>query len=162
MAPSGGNKRTTNQNAPFQISTNQNEPPKLLCLQKDTHTTNMIEFLNKNGIINPSQHGFLEGKSSLTNHLETFEDWTTTLNEGYGLDVIYLDYKKAFDTVPHCRLLKKLEANDIQGKLARWVEAFLSARTQRVVLNVSKSEWAPILSGVPQWSVLGPLSSYSM
>ena len=69
---------------------------------------NMIEFLNKNSIINPNQHGFLEGKSCLTNLLETFEDWTTTLDEGYGLDVIYLDYKKAFDTVPHCRLIKKL------------------------------------------------------
>ena len=72
--------------------------------------------------------------------LETFEDWTTTLDEGCGLDVIYMDYKKAFDTVPHCRLIKKLEAYGIHGKVGGWVEAFLSAGTRRVVLSGSKSE----------------------
>ena len=104
----------------------------------------MIEFLNKNGIINPIQHGFLEGKSCLTNLLETFEDWTTTLDEGYGLDVIYMDYKKAFDTVSHCRLIKKLEAYGIQGKVAQWVEAFLNTRTQWIEVGVGPCpEWCP-------------------
>ena len=110
---------------------------------------NMIELLSKNNIINPNQHGFLEGMSCLTNLLETFEDWTTTLDEVCGLDFIYLDYKKAFNTGPHCRLIKKLEVYGIQGKLAWWVEVFTSARTWRVVFNRSKSEWAPVLSGAP-------------
>ena len=113
-----------------------------------------MSFSTKNSIINPNQHGFLEGKSCLTNLLETVEDWTT-LDVGHGLDVIHLDYKKVFDTVLHCRLIKKLEAFDIQGKVAQWVETFLTARTQRVVLN--GSEWAHVLSGVPQGLVFGLL-----
>ena len=109
---------------------------------------NMIEFLNKNSIITIlNQHEFLEGKSCLTILLETFEDWTTTLDEGYGLDIIYLDYKKAFDTIPHCRLIKKLEAYDIQGKVAQWVEAFLSGSEggpQRIKVRVGPCpEWCP-------------------
>ena len=116
-----------------------------------------MSFSIKTASSTRNQHGFLEGKSCLTNLLETFEDWTTTLDDGYGLDVIYLDYKKAFDTVPHCRLINKLEAYGIQGKVDRWVEAFLSARAQRLVLNGLKSEWASVLSDVTQGSVLGPL-----
>ena len=60
-----------------------------------------MAFLNKHKIINPNQQGFLEGKSCLTNLLETFEEWTTALDVGHGLYVIYLDYRNAFDTVPN-------------------------------------------------------------
>ena len=62
---------------------------------------NTMAFLNKHKIINPNQQGFLEGKSCLTNLLETFEKWTTALDEGHGFYVIYLDYRKAFDRVPN-------------------------------------------------------------
>ena len=68
------------------------------------------------------QHGFTSGRSCLSKLLETFENWTKALDEGYGLDVAYLDYRKAFDSVPHRRLLEKLKGMGINGKLLLWLE----------------------------------------
>ena len=65
----------------------------------------MVDYLESTGFYNHCQHGFVKGRSTLTNLLETLESWTRILDEGYGIDVIYLDYRKAFDTVPHKRLL---------------------------------------------------------
>ena len=65
----------------------------------------MTTYLDSEGIITNYQHGFVRGRSCRTNLLQVFEDWTSNLDEGYGVDVIYLDYKKAFDTVPHKRLV---------------------------------------------------------
>jgi len=59
------------------------------------------KILEDEGSLNPSQHGFMKKRSCLTNLLECFEEWTKALDEGYGIDVIYLDYRKAFDSVPH-------------------------------------------------------------
>jgi ribonuclease P/MRP protein subunit RPP40 len=70
---------------------------------------------------------------------------------------VYLDFAKAFDKVPHKRLLKKLRAHRINGDLLRWVRSWLLNRRQRVILNGKFSTWADVLSGVPQGSVLGPL-----
>ena len=68
-----------------------------------------------------------------------------------------MDFAKAFDSVPHCRLLLKLESLGIGGKLLSWLEYFLTKRFQRVVIDGSYSEWLPVRSGVPQSSILGPL-----
>jgi len=78
------------------------------------------------------------------------------LDEGFGIDVLYLDYRKAFDSVPHKRLLKKLKLYGINGKLLRWIQSFLEARLMRVRIRDSFSDWIEVLNGVPQGSVLGP------
>ncbi len=84
-------------------------------------------------------------------------DLATVLNPYRQVDMAILDFSKAFDKVPHQRLLGKLRYYGISGALNGWIEAFLSGRTQRVVVDGEKSTPAPVLSGVLQGSVLGLL-----
>ena len=100
---------------------------------------------------------FTHGKSCLAYLLETFEDITKSVDEGVGVDMIYLDYSKAFDSVPHRRLLQKLAGHGIRGRLPEWISDFLEGRKQRVCVRGKTSEWSDVRSGVPQGSVLGPL-----
>jgi len=112
----------------------------------------MTEFYAEKCALTPlssNQHGFTSGRSCLTNLLETFEAWTRILDEGYGLDVIFLDYRKAFDTVPHRRLLEKLRLSGISGRLLNWIKAFLEDRKMRVGVLGSFLAWVEVLSGVP-------------
>ena len=117
----------------------------------------MLVFLEENKLLSQSQHGFTRGRSCLTNLLESLEDWTAALDEGYGLDILFLDYKKAFDSVPHKRLIEKLKTSGIQGQLLNWIEDFLKARTMKVKIRGVTSTMKDVLSGVPQGSVLGPI-----
>jgi len=97
------------------------------------------------------------GRSCLPNLLETFENWIKALDEVYGLDIVYLDYRKAFDSVPHQRLLEKFRGLGINGRLLLWIEDFLVSRTMKVGISGTFSKLQAVLSGVPQGSVLGPL-----
>jgi ribonuclease P/MRP protein subunit RPP40 len=117
----------------------------------------IIAHLQKYNLINDSQHGFVKGRSCLTNLLGFFEDITAMVDKGEPVDVIYLDFQKAFDKVPHRRLMKKVSAMGIGGEIYNWIEDWLRDRKQRVCLTGSSSGWANVSSGVPQGSVLGPL-----
>lgn len=109
------------------------------------------------GIIPREQHGFVPGRSIITNLLTCVNDWSLLLDTNTPVDVVYLDFSKAFDRVPKLRLLHKLEHLGIRGNLLKLINAFLSNRSFLVRVGDSFSEPRRSVSGVPQGSVLGPL-----
>jgi hypothetical protein len=112
--------------------------------------------LQLSGGLCPFQHGFRQGRSCITNLLTAREIWASVLDCGRSLDVVYVDFSKAFDKVPHRRLQIKLQHYGVRGKLLDWIIDFLSRRTAKVMVNGSLSAPFAITSGVPQGSVLGP------
>ena len=96
---------------------------------------NMVAHLIANELLHASQHGFMNSKSCQTNLLEYLDTLTSLVDQGYDIDVIYLDFAKAFDKVPHLRLLQKLECCGITGIVLTWIGSWLTDRKQRVVIR---------------------------
>ena len=113
----------------------------------------MVDFLVKLKLLN----SFLKARSCLTNMLCFLEDITKWIDVGSPVDIIYLDFQKAFDKVPHQRLLLKLKAHGIGDNITDWIEQWLTDKRQRVIVDGEVSNWKSVLSGVPQGSVLGPI-----
>ena len=108
-------------------------------------------------LISEYQFGFIKGRSTSLQLLNIIYDWTNSIENCKFSDCVYLDYQKAFDTVPHKRLIKKLAAYNIHGKIIKWITYYLSDRKQYVEISGMKSDWQSVSSGIPQGSVLGPL-----
>jgi len=103
---------------------------------------NLVEFTESNNILTKHQHGFMQHRSCLTNLLEALEAWTEALDEGLGVDVLFLDCRKAFDSVAYKKLIDELQTFGIQSNMLRWIEQFLTARTMRVGVRGSFSDFS--------------------
>ena len=114
----------------------------------------VVNHLENNNILNKNQHGFRNRRSCITQLLEVIDIWNNIYDQGIPWDTIYMDFAKAFDKVPHKRLIHKIKGIGIQGT---GIINFLNKRQQRVILNNDTSDWADVISGIPQGSVLGPI-----
>nr|VZI12352.1 unnamed protein product [Spirometra erinaceieuropaei] len=146
----GGSKASANNYRPISLTS-------ICCkLMEKIIKRELMRFLEQHNLLSDAQHGFRSGRSCVTNLLNCLERWTRSVDEGSALHVVYIDFKKAFDSVPHQRLLHKLSRTGVRGNLLKWIQSFLLDRCQTVHVGGQKSTEVAVESGVPKGSVLGP------
>ncbi len=117
----------------------------------------IVSYLERYSLIRDSQHGFRHKRSCLSNLLTFYYDLFTVHDISRSLDIVYLDFEKTFGKVPHNKSMFKFKQVGNAGNVHIWIENWLNNRKQRVVINESSSDWAPVISSFPQSSVLGPV-----
>ncbi len=117
----------------------------------------MMKHFDTHKLLTPQQHGFRQAHSCETQLIQTIHDLAASRDKNIQTDIIIMDFSKAFDVVPHNRLLLKLTQLGIDGNINRWIGSFLRDRKQRVVVDGDHSDWADVKSGVPQGTVMSPL-----
>ena len=116
-----------------------------------------MDCLLSNKLISKQQHGFLSGRSTSAQLLESMNDWSIAVNSGQCIYVCYIDFKSAFDIVSHIKLLNKLSSYGLSGNMWLWLSAFLSNHQQSVIVNGVLSDPVMVSSSIPEGSVLGLL-----
>ena len=122
----------------------------------------VMKHLQINHPLSAFQWGFLEGRSTVTALLHITDQWFQALETGNDICTVFFDFRKAFDSVPHSPLMTKLSSLELPLNIYYWINNYLSNRSQAVVVNGSQSLEAPVLSGVPQGSVLLYCSSFTL
>ena len=127
--------------------TPRNRPRYTCKIMESLIRDELLSHLTDHGLLSSHQHGFRPKRSCSSQLLEVIDSWTRELESANPVDVVYLDFQKAFDSVPHLHLLNILQSYGVSGKLLAWIAAFLSK--QQVVLDGCQSEWTDVVSGVP-------------
>ena len=117
----------------------------------------LLDHLDRNNILTSLNHGFRKGFSCETQLMVTMDDLLKSSENNLQTDIIILDFAKAFDTVPHNKLICKLKSYGIEGRMLKWITSFLTERKMRVVVDGEMSSYTHVVSGVPQGTVLCPL-----
>ena len=149
-----GNRRTAGNYRPVSLTC-------ILCkIMEALVREDIITHMRENKLFSKYQYGFINKRSTTLQLLYVLDEWTEILDQGGTIDAVYLDFMKAFDKVPHKRLMHKLSAYGIRGQAHRWIESFLTGRTQRV-------KWTQQPLDGERWQVefrkdlsWGPYSSY--